>query len=96
MTNELVRQLAEGNHPIIASRIKSIEELRQSIERGYLLIKFTDTEGGTELGVKLDSKVTNLDGSDKANGTVHLTGFFDSQLHASSLHCRHRSHYSQR
>ncbi len=74
--DELVQRLSEGDHPIIASRADSVEELKQSIDRGYVLLKFTDTRGGTELGVRLDETLTDLSGADfdKATGAVHLAG----------------------
>ena len=74
--DELVQRLAEGDHPVTVNRYKSVEELKQSIERGYTLIKFTDTRGGTELGVRLDNTLTNVSGGDfaQSTGTVHLAG----------------------
>ncbi len=74
--DELVQKLAEGDHPVTTSRYKTVDELKQAIDRGYVLIKFTDTRGGTELGSRLDTSMTNLGGADFANstGTVHLTG----------------------
>ena len=74
--DELVQRLSEGDHPIVANRYKSAQELQQAIERGYVLLKFTDTRGGTELGVRLDSAATNLSGADfsQSTGIVHLVG----------------------
>jgi hypothetical protein len=74
--DELVQRLSEGEHPIITQRYKSAEELKQAIDRGYVLVKFTDTRGGTELGVRLDSTMTNLGGADfsRPAGSVHLAG----------------------
>lgn len=74
--DELVERLAEGDHPIVARRADSVEELKQSIDRGYVLVTFTDTRGGTELGVRLDETMTDLKGADfdLATGTVHLVG----------------------
>jgi hypothetical protein len=74
--DELVQRLSEGDHPIVAQRYKSAQELRQAIERGYVLLKFTDTRGGTELGVRLDNAATDLGGADfgQSTGTVHLVG----------------------
>ncbi len=74
--DELVRRLATGDHPIVIQRYKSAEELKQAIDRGYVLIKFTDTQGGTELGSRLDKILTNLSGADfnQATGTAHLVG----------------------
>jgi hypothetical protein len=74
--DELVQRLSEGDHPVVARRADSAEELKQSIDRGYVLITFTDTRGGTELGVRLDETTTDLSGADfsQATGTVHLVG----------------------
>lgn len=74
--DELVQRLSEGDHPVVARRADSAEELKQSIDRGYVLITFTDTRGGTELGIRLDETTTDLSGADfsQATGTVHLVG----------------------
>ena len=74
--DELVQRLAEGDHPIVTRRAESAEELRQSIDRGYVLVTFTDTRGGTELGVRLNEERTDLGDADfdKGTGTVRLTG----------------------
>ncbi len=74
--DELVQRLSEGDHPIVANRYESAQELKQAIDRGYVLLKFTDTRGGTELGVRLDNAVTNLSGADfgQSTGIVHLVG----------------------
>ena len=41
-----------------------------------MLVKFTQTRGGTELGFRLTRGTTNLDGADfdKGTGTVHVEG----------------------
>lgn len=74
--DELVQRLSQGDHPIVAQRYKSAEELKQAIDRGYVLVKFTDTRGGTELGVRLDNTLTSLAGADlgQSTGAVHLVG----------------------
>ncbi|HLF24974.1 MAG TPA: MbtH domain protein [Anaerolineae bacterium] len=74
--DELVRRLSQGDHPIVVERYTSAEELKQAIDRGYVLVKFTDTQGGTELGVRLDQASTNLSGADfsASTGAVHLVG----------------------
>ena len=75
---DLVRRLAEGTHPVEASLRpeKTVDALRQSIDRGYVHIKFTDTQGGTEIGVKLDPAAVDLGRADFRNGTgtVRLSG----------------------
>ncbi len=55
---------------------KSVDALRERLDMGYLLIKFTDTKGGAELGVRLDRDAVNLSDADFDNqkGTVHVEG----------------------
>ncbi len=74
--DELVQRLSEGNHPVATIRYKTADELKQSIDRGYVLIKFTDTRGGTELGVRLDNAITDLSRADfgQSKGAAHLAG----------------------
>lgn len=73
----LIQHLSEGNHPVIASRAdNSVEKFKESINRGYVLIKFTDTKGGTELGLKLDNDNSDFSQADfeQGQGVVHLEG----------------------
>ena len=74
--DELVQRLVEGDHPVIARRAESVKELKQSIDRGYVLVTFTDTRGGTELGIRLDETLVDLGGADfeQGSGVVHLAG----------------------
>jgi hypothetical protein len=74
--NELVERLSKGLHPIVAERSASARELREQIDRGFVLLKFPNTRGGTELGSQLDMHQTQLDGADFENGTgtVRLVG----------------------
>ncbi|MEH2289175.1 MbtH domain protein [Nostoc sp.] len=50
--------------------------LKESINRGYVHIKFTNTSRGTDLGVRLNSKASNLQEADfeHQTGRVHLVG----------------------
>jgi hypothetical protein len=74
--DELVQRLSDGDHPVAVQRYRSAEDLKQAIDRGYVLVKFTDTRGGTELGVRLDNTMTDLSVADfgQSTGTVHLAG----------------------
>ena len=84
----LVQRLSVGDHPIIASRADhSVKAFQDSIARGYVLIKFTETQGGTELGVRLDDAATDLSQADfdRATGTVHLVGSLT--LNYVKVHC---------
>jgi uncharacterized protein YbdZ (MbtH family) len=74
----LVEKLCEGEHAVVASLRpeKTSNALKERIEMGYVHIKFTETRGGTELGVRLDRETQDLSRADFENGTgmVHLEG----------------------
>ncbi|WP_413206147.1 MbtH family protein [Rhodospirillum sp. A1_3_36] len=67
----LVHRLAEGSHPVeIALRLeKTAAALREAVERGYVYVRFPETRGGTELGIRLDHAACDLSGADFATGT---------------------------
>lgn len=54
--SDLVQRLCTGDHPVeVGPRPeRTAEAFRKAIDRGYVHIRFTDTRGGTELGVALD------------------------------------------
>ena len=55
----LVDRLCTGSHPVEAS--------------GYVFVRFTDTRGGTELGIRLDSAdFTSTNGQVQLAGTLNL------------------------
>jgi uncharacterized protein YbdZ (MbtH family) len=74
----LVERLSKGDHPVEASirPIRTVESLKECIDRGYIHIKFPNTRGGTELGVRLDPNAINLSQADfnSRSGTIHLEG----------------------
>jgi hypothetical protein len=76
--NELVQRLSKGNHPVEANLLpeKTAPALKESIDRGYVHIKFTNTKGGTDLGVRLDRDASNLNEADFEcqTGKIHLVG----------------------
>lgn len=76
--NELVQRLSVGNHPVEVSLQpeKTVATLKECIDRGYVHIKFTNTKGGTDLGVRLDRDASNLNEADfdRQTGKVHLVG----------------------
>jgi flagellar hook assembly protein FlgD len=77
MINELVKRLSEGKHEvIIGHRDEPYDEIKQRIEDGYIHVKFTQTKGGTELGINVDLNKTNVEDVDfsKGAGTLHIEG----------------------
>jgi len=74
--DQLVEKLSNGTHPLKAERSKSAQELKRAIDDGYVLLKFTETQGGTELGVRLNKDRCKLNDADFAagTGTIELCG----------------------
>jgi uncharacterized protein YbdZ (MbtH family) len=76
--DDLVERLSQGEHPVEVSLHpeKDMQALKESLERGYVHIKFTGTRGETELGVKLDPNSGGLDqtGAEGPDATLHLEG----------------------
>lgn len=73
----LVERLATGKHRISVTPPsgEGPEALGDAIERGYVFVQFEETEGGTELGVRLDSDaVAAQDGQGplRLSGTLEL------------------------
>lgn len=74
----LVEKLCEGDHPVeVGLRPeKTVKLFKDAIDRDYVHIKFTDTKGGTELGVRLDRNGSDFSQADFENGkgTAHIEG----------------------
>jgi uncharacterized protein YbdZ (MbtH family) len=74
----LYQRLADGNHPVrfVSRPETSASALRQSIDRGYVHILFPETQGQTELGVRIDPAATDTSKADfaAASGEVTLSG----------------------
>lgn len=75
--NELTERLTVNQPIIMGGTDPAVEELRNRTgEMGYILVKFTQTRGGTELGFPLDRDASDVSGADFDNGTgtVHVEG----------------------
>lgn len=74
----LMDRLTAGVHPVVPGLRpeRTAVALRESIERGYVLVRFTETRGGSELGVTVDPDASDLSAADfdAGSGTVHLVG----------------------
>lgn len=74
----LVDRLSQGDHPLVPGLRPdcTAQALRQAIDRGYVLIRFTETRGQTEIGMDLDTSACDLASADfdNANGRIHLVG----------------------
>ena len=88
MVNELVKRLSEGQHEVIIGyRDESYEEIKQRIENRHIHIKFTQTKGGTELGISVDLSNTNLKelDFDRKEGFLHIEG--TTNLNYNAVRC---------
>jgi hypothetical protein len=75
--NELTERLTLEQPIVMGGADPTVEELRERTgEMGYVLVKFTQTRGGTELGFPLDRDATDLSEADfgEGTGTVHVEG----------------------
>lgn len=75
--NELTERLTVEQPIIMGGVDATVEELRDRTgDMAYVLVKFTETRGGTELGFPLDPGTTDLSGANFEDGTgsVHVEG----------------------
>jgi uncharacterized protein YbdZ (MbtH family) len=86
----LIDRLAHGRHSVVVSvwPESSVAAFKECLERGYVLVTFTDTRGGTEIGLRLDAGACDLTAADfaAARGSVHLEG--DVVLDDVSVRCQ--------
>lgn len=86
--NELTERLTVDQPIIMGGADPTVEELRERTgEMGYVLVKFTETRGGTELGFPLDRDATDISGAnfDEGTGSVHVEGHLT--LNDDSVRC---------
>jgi hypothetical protein len=76
--NDLIQRLcADKQSVVVGGPDTSLEEFHKRItELGYVFIKFVDTHGGTDLGVRVDEAATELGNADFVNGSgsAHVEG----------------------
>ena len=53
--------LVDGDHPVTMDRYASIDDVREALSDGVLLIRCTDTRGTTELSCELPGGPTTLE-----------------------------------
>jgi hypothetical protein len=75
--SELVQKLTREQPIAAILRPKSApEHLKAMLSQGYVHIEFTETRGGTELGIELDPEKSDLSGGnfDEGTGSIQITG----------------------
>jgi uncharacterized protein YbdZ (MbtH family) len=74
----LVERLSRGQHTVqFWSRPeRTTSALKERVERGYVHIRFPNTRGGTELGIRLDTAACDLSRADfdRGAGEIILVG----------------------
>ena len=74
----VVDHLVKGRHPLelVFRPEPSAEALRSACDNGFVLVKFTDTKGGTELGIRIDRERSDLAAAyaDAGSGRIRLDG----------------------
>jgi hypothetical protein len=78
VVNDLVKRLSEGSHPVEVSLRpeRTMKLFREMLDRGHVLVKFTQTRGGTELGFPLDKTRSDLTQADLTaeTGKIRVCG----------------------
>lgn len=74
MMNDLVRRLSEREHQVVVGGPQpTLQEFQKRVtEMGYVFIKFTETRGGTDLGVRVDKSATDVSNANFEQGTGHV------------------------
>jgi hypothetical protein len=75
--NELTERLTVEQPIVMGGADPTVAELRERTgEMAYVLVKFTQTRGGTELGFPLDPDTTDISAANFEDGTgsVHVEG----------------------
>jgi hypothetical protein len=60
--SDFVSKLSKGEHLLEVSLrpARTVDAFKQAIDRGFVHIKFTNTRGGTELGVRVDRELSDF------------------------------------
>lgn len=75
--DNLVNRLSNMPHRVeLSLPERTIRNLKERLDTGYIHIRFLDTRGGTELGVRLDKSMCDFSEADiqGGRGVVKLVG----------------------
>jgi hypothetical protein len=72
--NELVRRLSIDKHPVVFEKQSNeMQEVKHRLtELKFVFVKFTNTRGGTELGINVEDNFTCLDSANFEEGTGNI------------------------
>jgi len=65
----------------------SVKGFKEFLDKGYVRVKFTDTKGGTELGLKLDKDASDFSRADFNEGTGQARMVGSSSLDYTRVRC---------
>lgn len=87
--NELVERLCEGSHAveIVIRPERNAESLKQCLQRGYVHVRFTETRGGTTLGVRINESASREALAAVDSGAKSLRVFGELTLDYVPVHC---------
>ena len=86
--DKLIKKLLIGKHTVLFEpQTASLCEVQERLKQGFVFIKFIETEGGTELGVKLDNPLTSLEGADFKTGKGILKIMGTCELNFQKIRC---------
>jgi uncharacterized protein YbdZ (MbtH family) len=77
LQKSLVDRLCEGDHAVeVSPRPRTAQMFKDALDRNYFHLKFTQTQGGTDLGISLDREHSDLGSADfeRGEGNVHVEG----------------------
>lgn len=75
--NELIKKLSNGKHCVLFEpRTDELSEIQERLNRGFVFVNFLETQGETELGIKVDPSLTQLSKADfkLGKGMLQLVG----------------------
>ncbi len=75
--DDLVERLSNKQTIDFESRTDTLEEMKERlIEMKFVFVTFTETKGGTELGINVDLDLTDIKNADfdKGEGTIRVVG----------------------
>lgn len=86
--DELVKKLVSGKHSIIFEpKTKELSEIKERLNRGFVFVKFLETDGETELGINLDNKLSLLGDADFNSGIGNLRLVGTCELNFIKVRC---------
>lgn len=88
MVDTLLKSLTQNRNPILFEpRTSDLKEVKTRIECGDVLLEFVNASGGTELNVKLDTALSQLNDADFEEGVGKIGIIGRCELNFQSVLC---------